>query len=251
MIKKWNDINNKVELIYQRCNKTGGLVDICLVAPLLIEAGKSAYEFLCRDTNNHFGLDKEFYDIPEYPTTFIAEDNRDIIQFYGCYWLCLLVALAEKEHIMLLNPKFKKLYFHPNKPLPLLQNMRSDFNLKKHSTIYDTEFIKDICLGSQQVCEIINRSNQIEKQKFIFPETHISSTQIFEIYKINPQTVSTWAKKAKANKVLFFDEDKLLNEITLTDIVRSTEQGRPMGYPKWWIDEKLKTYQPKPNYENS
>ncbi len=248
-ITLWTQLSSEFEARYDRCTKTGGRIDIGSIAPTLIEAGKALYELLNSCPVERFEFLDEIRSVPAFPLP-VKLEGKNPAERYASYWLWILVGLAKSRHIELVNPELRSLFFHPMELGELLDELPIDAHLKDRHTQFDTGYIQDICLGSQQLCEIFHRVLQAKKQEFNFPDTHLGSAEICEKYGIGAQTLSTWARKAIAKGELFFDENKPLDDISLTDIVRSTKQGRPKGYPIWWVEEKRKTYQPKPKEES-
>lgn len=174
-IKLWTQLSGEFEARYDRCTKAGGSVDLSFIAPTLIKAGKRLYELLNSCPVEGFEFYDEIKSIPAFPLPFELE-GKGSAERYASYWLWTLVGLAKSGDIELANPELRSLFFHPMEVGELLGELPIDAHLKDRHTPFDTGYIQDICLGSQQLCKkILNQleENGIDRKKLSETEIHI------------------------------------------------------------------------------
>ncbi len=237
--KGWQKLADKFGSLSEHCKRIGDRVDIGLIAPTMIEAGKTLYDLSCSGNIKIPGIDE----MPKFPDHVEVKTGNPETSRFGSYWFCNFVFFGKRNLINIGHPTLRSLFMIPIPIGQFFEKSVIDGYLKNKT--YEVGYIQEICLGSQQLCRIFSKAKQEEKQKFNIPNTHMSSPEIEEEYGIYATTLSTWGRKAIAEKVLFFDEDKPLEDISSFDIVRSTDQGRPKCYPKWWAKEKHDAHEPK------
>lgn len=225
-IKSWQELKNKFKLLYKRCSKTPGCVDIGFIAPIIIQAGEDLNEYLEFYRNNNYDLVDELQNIPSFPFPLKLESKSCTITRYGSFWLWILVFEGLKNNIDLVNPDLRKLFFHKMEMGELLEELQIDAHLTNRHKKYDTGYIFDICLGSQQLCELIIMTlNQKNKKWHPKPDT-IGSKVIVNVHKIPRSTLQYWEKKD-------IKEGKLKNEIDRDPITQEKY------YPERWIKDRI------------
>ncbi len=137
-------------------------------------------------------------------------------EYYPEYWLCVLGVLARKGEIGIANYKLARTKLHFSWP---------ETNYFEEFFIDSKDYISEVCNGSIQTCEKI-LEHFGKPSECPIPPNYINTKEIFEIYKVPGSTLEGWKDK----------DDK----------VDVRHYKRLNYYPREWVEEKKKTYKPKP-----